>query len=44
MNLLVSPALVSFAELVVGAVPSMPPTLRLLLLVVFLGGESGLLE
>jgi hypothetical protein len=40
VNLRVSPALVSF-EVVVGAVPSMPPTLRRL---EALGGDSGLFE
>jgi hypothetical protein len=40
VNLRVRPLLVSF-ELLVEAVPSIPPTLRLLL---FLGGESGLFE
>ena len=42
VNLLVRPALVSFAAVVVVVVvPNIPPTLRLLL---FLGGESGLFE
>jgi hypothetical protein len=40
VNLRVSPVLVSF-EVLVEAVPNMPPTLRLLLV---LGGESGLFE
>jgi hypothetical protein len=40
VNLRVRPLLVSF-EVLVEAVPSIPPTLRLLL---FLGGESGLFE
>jgi len=40
VNLRVSPALVSL-EVVVEAVPSIPPTLRLL---VVLGGDSGLFE
>lgn len=41
VNLRVRPLLVSLDGLLVEVVPSIPPTLRLLL---FLGGESGLFE